>query len=122
MPGALHKQIEVAVCVVVDDTARRAHQHRAHDEDPQHHPLRHAPRGKPQAPQRGPQQQQNADGLVQPHQLLVEVEAFAQGQLSWLRSFPRRRESNFFLPFVRCRFIATQHAVGRAELREARQA
>ena len=35
-------------------------------------------RGNPQRPQRRPQQQQDADGLVEPHQLLVGVQFFAQ--------------------------------------------
>ena len=55
--------------------ARRAHQHRADDEDPQHRPARHAAAREPQAPERGPEQQQDADRLVEADQLLVGIEA-----------------------------------------------
>ena len=62
-PGALDVFVEIAVGVVVDDAAGRAHQHGAHDEDPDHDPVRPAQRRQPQGPQRRPDQQQDADGF-----------------------------------------------------------
>ncbi|MCY1440470.1 hypothetical protein D9M71_567480 [compost metagenome] len=61
--------VEIAVRVVVDHAAGGAHQVHAEDEDQQVLQAGLALTGYPQGPERGPQQQIDADGLVQPGQL-----------------------------------------------------
>ena len=76
--GALDMRIEIAVGIIVDDATGGAHQHRAHDEYRQHHHAGNPACGKPQPPQCRPQQQENADGLIQPHQFFVMAEALRE--------------------------------------------
>ena len=76
--GALDVRIEVAVGVVVDDAARRAREHHADDEDHQHVEVRDAVLGEPQRPQRGPQEQQGADRLVEAHEPFVRIQPLFQ--------------------------------------------
>jgi hypothetical protein len=71
-------RIEIAVGEIVDHAAGRAHQHRPQHENPHHPPVRSAERRKPQPPQRRPEQQQDADRLVEAHQPFVKVEPLAQ--------------------------------------------
>ena len=73
--GALDMRIEIAVGIIIDDTSGGAHQYGAEQEYHQNVHVRETASCQPQAPQGGPQQQQDADRLVQPHQLLVEGEA-----------------------------------------------
>ncbi|MCY1363113.1 hypothetical protein D9M69_498600 [compost metagenome] len=61
--------VEIAVRVVVDHAAGGAHQVHAEDEDQQVLQAGLALTGYPQGPERWPQQQIDADGLVQPGQL-----------------------------------------------------
>ena len=72
--GALDVRVEIAIGVVVDRAAGRAHQQRAEHEDADDDPRRRPERGEPQRGQRRPQQQQRADRLVEPDQPLVGVD------------------------------------------------
>ena len=65
--GAFDVLVEIAIGVVVDHATGRAHQHGAEQEHQQHRPFRPAVGRQPQRPQRRPEQQQDADRLVQPH-------------------------------------------------------
>ena len=68
---ALDVTIDMAIGVIVDDTAGGPHQKDPRDHRQQRPQRRHASRGQPQGPQGGPQQQQSADRLVHPRQLPV---------------------------------------------------
>ena len=78
MLSAFHMSVEVAVGVIVHDATGGAHQHSAHDKYRQHHHAGDPACGEPQTPERRPQQQENADGLIQPHQFFVIAEALRE--------------------------------------------
>lgn len=87
--------VNVTVSIVVDDTARRTHQHRADNKDERDVPGRITVPRDPYAPQRRPQQQQNADGAVQTGELDVEGEAFGEihgAILTRIESLQERRD------------------------------
>jgi len=77
--GAMDVPVEMPVGVVIDDTAGGAHEKGAQDENPHPPPVRLAQGRKPQGPEGGPQQQQGADGLIQPHQLFVGINPLSPG-------------------------------------------
>jgi hypothetical protein len=74
LAGTRHMRVDVAVGIVIDGAARRAHEHGAADEHQQDMQARRAIRRQPQRPQRGPEEQQDADGPVQAHQDQVITE------------------------------------------------
>src|SRR5205823_11264212 len=68
-------RVEIAVGVVVDRAARRAHEQRAENED-HHDARRRAAVGRePDGPEGRPKQQQRADRLVEADETLIGVEA-----------------------------------------------
>jgi hypothetical protein len=69
--GARDVLIKFSVGIVIHRAACRAHQYRACDENQQLFQWRHAICRQPQAPQCRPQQQQNADGLIESNQANV---------------------------------------------------
>jgi hypothetical protein len=75
---ALDMGIKVAVGIIIDNATGGAHQHRAQHEYHQDMWAWHSFGSQPQAPKRWPQQQQYANRLIQPHQLLVMNEALRE--------------------------------------------
>ena len=73
-----HMRIDMPVGEVIDHATGGAHQYGAEHEDPHHPPVRLPIRREPQGPQRRPKQQENANRLVEAHQALVEIQAFAE--------------------------------------------
>ncbi|MNS50111.1 hypothetical protein D3C72_827510 [compost metagenome] len=69
--GAFHVAVEVAIRIVIDDAARRAHQEDPHHEHGQDPGIRQAARRETERPQGRPQQQEGADGLVDAGQLHI---------------------------------------------------
>ncbi|ABA49897.1 hypothetical protein BURPS1710b_3360 [Burkholderia pseudomallei 1710b] len=70
--GALHVAVEIAIGVIVDRAAGRAHQQRAEREDHDERRRRMAVGRDPQRIERRPEQQQAADRLVHPDQPQIE--------------------------------------------------
>ena len=63
--------VEVAIRIVIDDTAGGAHQEDAHHEHGQDPGVRQATSRQTERPQGRPQQQQGTDGLVDAGQLRI---------------------------------------------------
>ena len=108
--GARHGAVEIAVGEVVDGTAGRAHQHGAQAEGKERVERRPAIGRHEECPQGGPDQQQDADGLVEAHQPDIERQPLPAGVVSPAGRRGCRRVHSGSIPSRRAACRATTHS------------